>query len=272
MVLEPFIEKNITLMATYFAELSNILEFNELFTRLFKIILKFSQNITLKYFSLIFNSTFKIFQANPKQNSFVLSVFSFTLGILDTEPSLGPWLKDNYSEFNRFLLNNMIQYKDPDLIKHFTSLQARIVLYDELVFLCSNEYEEIMKLLLESLLTINEYAMTKEILLFFNTFVGVPKGVNHPKTLQFLAEMIRVLVFLLPEINRNFLNFEIQILQAVIKSYGSNNNELYVFIRGLLNDARFNECSEKQKVNKFLKYLRSILIYRKFLCNVFSIS
>lgn len=251
--MEPFLERNLEKLSIYFLELSSVLEFVELFTRLFKLILKFSEKITRNYFSLIFTTTFKLFQSNAKQNSFVLGVFSFALSILENDPSLGLWLQENYSEFNRFLLKTLENFKDPDLIKNFANLQAKILLYDELIFLNSKEYDEIMRLLLESLLTISEYAMNREILLFFNSFVGVPKGQNHQRTLQFLPEILKVLVFLLPEINRNFVIYEIQILQAVAKSY-SNGNELALFVRGLLNDERFHACSDKQKV--FLRFFR----------------
>lgn len=202
-----------------------------------------------KYFSLLFTTTFKMFQINPKQNSSVLGVFSFTVSILDMDPGFGVWLKENYSEFNKFLISTVTQYKDPDLIKNFTNLQSKIMIYDELIFLESAEYEEIISVLLESLLTINEYAMTKEILLFFNSFMGLPKGINHPKVLKILPDLIKSLIYLLPDINRNFLIYEIHVLQALVKSYGKGNNELYVFIRGSLNDAKFVDLTEKQKVS-----------------------
>jgi len=165
------------------------------------------------------------------------------------DPGFGVWLKENYSEFNKFLISTVTQYKDPDLIKNFTNLQSKIMIYDELIFLESAEYEEIISVLLESLLTINEYAMTKEILLFFNSFMGLPKGINHPKVLKILPDLIKSLIYLLPDINRNFLIYEIHVLQALVKSYGKGNNELYVFIRGSLNDAKFVDLTEKQKVS-----------------------
>ena len=206
----------------------------------------------MKYFLLLFTTTFKLFQLNPKQNSSVLSVFSFTISTFDTDPSLGLWLKENYSEFNKFLIRIVSELKDPDLIKNFTGLQAKILLYNELIFLESAEYEEIMRVLLESLLNITEYAMTKEILLFFNSYVGVPKGVNHPNLLKFLPDIIKTLIFLLPDINRNFLIYEIHVFQAIIGSYGVGNNELYRFIRNSLNNGKFVDLSEKQKVFFFL--------------------
>ena len=122
---------------------------------------------------MIFATTFKLFQINAKQNSFVLGVFSFSLSILENDPALGLWLQENYSEFNRFLLKTFENYKDPDLIKNFTNLQAKILLYYELIFFNSLEYNEIIAVLLESLLNISEYAINREILLFFNSFVGV---------------------------------------------------------------------------------------------------
>jgi len=247
-ILLPFIEKNINSLSLYFIELSNHSDFIELYTKVFKYILKFLPNIAMKYFSLLFTTTFKLFQLNPKQNSSVLSVFSFTISILDTDPGLGLWLKENYSEFNKFLITTVNEYKDPDLIKNFTALQSKILIYNEVIFLESTEYEDVMRVLLESLLNIAEYAMTKEILLFFNSYVGVPKGVNHPNLLKLLPDIIKTLIYLLPDINRNFLIYEIHVFQAVIKSYGLGNNDLYQFIRSSLNNGKFVDLSEKQKV------------------------
>lgn len=190
---------------------------------------------------------------NPKQNSFVLGVFSLTLSILDNDPGLGVWLKGNGSELNKFLIETINKNKDPDLIKNFTILQVKILLYDELIFLECKEFDEIMKVLLDSLLEINEYSMTKEILLFFNSFMGVPKGIHHPNMMKFLPEIIKCFIFSLPEINRNFLIYLIHAFQALIKTYGMNNNELYLFIRNLLNDGRFTCLTEKQKVF-FIKF------------------
>ena len=192
-----------------------------------------------------------MFQVNPKQNSAVLSVFSFTISILDTDPGFGVWLKENYSEFNQFLITTVNQYKDPDLIKNFTNLQSKIMLYNDLIFLECVEYGEILRVLLESLLTIKEYSMTKEILLFFNSFMGLPKGLNHPNVLKILPDLIKTLIFLLPDISRNFLIYEIHVFQALIKSYGKGNNELFAFIRESLNNEKFEEVTEKQKVFYF---------------------
>ena len=205
-------------------------------------------SIAKQHFLLIFQTTFKLFQLNPQKNAFILGVFSFTISVLELDPTLAIWLEENYSNFNKFLIQAVKEFKDPDIIKQFASVEARILLYNELIFLDSNEYEEIISILLESLLNINEYVMTKEILLFFNTFVGATKGVNHPKMLKILPDIIKTFLFILPEINRNFLIYEIHVFQALIKNYGVTNNELYVFMRATLNDERFKDVTEKQKV------------------------
>lgn len=228
--------------------MSQIQEFVDLYARVFKILLKFIPCVAGKHFGLIFATTIKIFQANPKLNSSVLAVFAFTVSTLDSDPSFGAWLKENYAEFNKFLIGTVTQIKDPDLIKNFASVQSKILIYNELIFLDSPEYENVMRLLLESLLEINEYSMTKEILLFFNSFVGVPKGLDHPKMLAVLPDLIKTLIYLLPEINRNFLLYEGFIFQALVKNYGKGNNELKNFIRASFNEARFTGVTEKQKV------------------------
>lgn len=263
----PLIDKNLENIAIFFLDSCANPEFVTLFTKVFKLILKILPNVAQKYFSLLFTTTFKMFQVNPKQNSGVLSVFSFTISILDTDPGFGVWLKENYSEFNQFLISTVNQYKDPDLIKNFTNLQSKIMLYNDLIFLECAEYGEILRVLLESLLTIKEYSMTKEILLFFNSFMGLPKGLNHPNVLKILPDLIKTLIFLLPDISRNFLIYEIHVFQALIKSYGKGNNELFAFIRESLNNEKFVEVNEKQKVLIFLSFFHFFYKFTNFLIN-----
>ena len=81
--------------------------------------------------------------------------------------------------------------------------------------------------------------------------MGLPKGLNHPNVLKILPDLIKTLIFLLPDISRNFLIYEIHVFQALIKSYGKGNNELFAFIRESLNNEKFEEVTEKQKVFYF---------------------
>lgn len=203
-------DKNINNFILYFIELSPELEFCDLFVKLFKLILKSIQNDSINYSNTIIDAIFKIFQQNPKRNSFVLNLFSYLITTLDTDKSIGIWLNENYSQFNKFLINVIIEYKDPDLIKNFVEVQARILIYNDLIFFISIEHEQIIKIILESFININEYGMTREILLFLNIFVGIPKGkdgIDNPNFIKFIPEILNVLFFTLPEINRNFIHY-----------------------------------------------------------------
>lgn len=206
-ILISFFDKNIQNFLILFLQLSSEIVFCELFTKLFKLILKLLQSHTKFYCESIIDTIFKIFQLNPKRNSFILNLFSFLLTTLDHEKNIGIWLNTNYSQFNLYLMNMINQSDgDPDLIKYFVEVQARIFLYDESIFFGSESFDTILKEILKSFVNISEYGMTKEIVLFLNTILGA-KRTDHPSLIKFVPDIINAVFFTLPEINRNFLHY-----------------------------------------------------------------
>lgn len=209
-VASEFLNKNLLVLNTLFENYGAI---NQLITTkfisMFKYIIKVCEENISKGFITFLNTSLKIFQMDPIKNVQTLGIFCKLVEILPpNNQALTTWMLQNFDDFNSYMLNlfNTTHHKDPELIKMFTSIQHKIIQFNEQIFFNNKFFDQIIPFLVQSLVQINEYEMNRTVLIFLASYIQAKPYRASEKVAQYYRLIMKSIVLVIPDIMRTNYN------------------------------------------------------------------
>ena len=148
------------------------------------------------------NTILVVFEANPIENSSILSLLLGLLFTVDYYDKQRQWIENNFRHLLKFLITKATENKDPDLLKYFVTIQNKTFEKYREFLLGLDEFEEIIDFVLMIFLNVNETILQKEILIFFQLTFGTKSIITNQKILKNVQKFIEALLIMLPEVFR----------------------------------------------------------------------
>ena len=198
----PFISQNIEFFCACLQVFKNNSRIVNSSVRLLRTVVKLCEKHLTEFFDLLLNTILVVFEANPIENSSILSLLLGLLFTVDYYDKQRQWIENNFRHLLKFLITKATENKDPDLLKYFVTIQNKTFEKYREFLLGLDEFEEIIDFVLMIFLNVNETILQKEILTFFQLTFGTKSIITNQKILKNVQKFIEALLIMLPDVFR----------------------------------------------------------------------